>query len=316
MAGPPKAKLRAVALSFAMTAIVSATPAGADGALSLQIDKPAKFRDQVLAIDAAADGDGARKALDREGLLGLPLFVDLSVSGAQNIGPCIAFLSDPSYSARQKLIASLSLHELGKKDYVLFVRKLVDLYKGGQISRNLLLDGVMPGDGFTDVEIREFDDPDVRKLLIDLQSLDGMQPGYVTGITSILSGKAWVLLQEYRAAVSGKPLPFFSPNAPEGSKQWRPPLPQGFPLFSRLFRRDDLIAAANATAVLAESMKGVSSEDKSTLARFLDAALATDASDEEWQQLWKVWNPEFELPRGLAMRDFVRQIRDLLERAR
>jgi len=160
------------------------------------------YANKVIAIDRLAG-----QIIATEGLLYDESFIRLAKEGTANIDACVQFLADQGRTSQQKMIAILSMHSLGVREYVLFLHKLADLFDKGLVTSNDLGSAVVPANAFSTVLIENYNESDVRSLLMGIAERKGIRPATKSAIESILSGKAledWISFRRYCCAPGGK----------------------------------------------------------------------------------------------------------------
>jgi len=125
-----------------------------------------------------------------EGLLYFEPFIQLADEAAANIDDCIHFLAEQSYTPQQRMIAIRSMHRLGVHEYVIFLRKLADLFDKGLASSIELGSAVAPTYAFSTVLIENYAESDVQSALREIAQRKGIRPATKSVIESNLSDKA------------------------------------------------------------------------------------------------------------------------------
>ena len=174
------------AMSYAIVFMGSPTQGGVPG------DK-SNFAERVITIDGLA---GEIVAI--EGLLADGPFIKLADGGAQNIDECVRFLAEQGHTPQQRMIAILSMHKLGAREYVIFLRKLAELFDHDLVSRNEIGLAVVPTFAFSVVLIENYTESDVRSVLGEFAARKGIRLATKSAIESILDGTALKDLQSFR----------------------------------------------------------------------------------------------------------------------
>ncbi|MGP0057852.1 MAG: hypothetical protein ACLPID_00985 [Beijerinckiaceae bacterium] len=131
----------------------------------------ADFAIQVIAISKRSEG-----AVTLKGLWSSSDFDVLAVQAPAHIDDCFRFLADPNHTRIQKRFAIYSMYKLPLRDYLAFVRKILDLYDRGYATTDELLAAVaekrlsvLPRSVIFD----NYDDPEVQALLKDISVRHG-----------------------------------------------------------------------------------------------------------------------------------------------
>jgi hypothetical protein len=136
----------------------------------ISYDDSADFAAHVIDVSRASE-----HAVTEKGLWTGYDFDVLAVEAPAHVDDCVAFLADPDHTWHQKDIAILAMYKLSLPDYITFVRKLIDLYDRGLITKNLLLQSifVMPHVLPLNQLFDHHDDPSVQTLLRDVEARPG-----------------------------------------------------------------------------------------------------------------------------------------------
>lgn len=136
----------------------------------ISYDDSANFAAHVIEVSKDSE-----HAVTEKGLWEASNFDLLAVEAPAHVDDCLAFLADPSHTLLQKGTAVLAMYKLPLPAYIVFVRKLIDLYDRRLITKNLLLESiftlphVLPWNMLFD----HHDDPSVQALLKDVEALPG-----------------------------------------------------------------------------------------------------------------------------------------------
>ena len=93
-------------------------------------------------------------------------FEELAAAGAKNIDLCIRFLTESKDSGRQREIAIYAMYKLDVDDYVVFVRKLANLYHTGLLHQAELSRGIYYR--YSDLVIEQYQNPKIQALLKEI----------------------------------------------------------------------------------------------------------------------------------------------------
>jgi hypothetical protein len=128
-------------------------------------------------------------SFDTRSLLSYPPFVALASEGNKNLEPCIKFLSQEGRNMNERMIALLSMHRLGVRDYTKFLRELTNLFDQGRVSADELGDAAIPSKVWSTVTIDNFKNDEVRSVLSEI-ARRRVGEGVKESIQVILSGDA------------------------------------------------------------------------------------------------------------------------------
>src|SRR5262249_29820296 len=127
--------------------------------------------------------------VSKDGLLNYRPFVDLASEGDKNIDACLQFLAGEGHSSQQRMVAILTMHELGVQGYVDFLQGMMSLFDRHLVSRDEIGIAVAPTYAFSTVLIENFGQESVRRVLEDIAARD-VKPSTKSVIKTILSGEA------------------------------------------------------------------------------------------------------------------------------
>src|SRR5271163_979686 len=97
------------------------------------------FAERLVATERLWYGGAAWKEL-----WSAPEFDALASEAPAHVDDCIESLADPNYTNRQKLFAIHTMYKTPLRDYLVFVRKLLDLVDRGYVPKAHLLHAVFP----------------------------------------------------------------------------------------------------------------------------------------------------------------------------
>jgi hypothetical protein len=260
------------------------------------------FRDRILDIDKASGDNFFNSGRGFDVFVSVGPFNDLVFDARRNIDACIRFLSEPSHTAKQRRIAILSMHELGIGDYVIFVRKLVDLFIASKATEGELFDAIYHTPPYWDVPTAHFDDLRIRPVLLFIAGLPGVAPKNKQLLFATLSGDKWINQQEGCCAM-GPP-----PPLPQAA------IPREFALLTRLFSWEDFEPMKDRRAWAAAVVENSDRNQNAVVADFLDKALAPPGgmSGYDPRHLWQIYSPAFARAGSDEMRVFLTEIRDAI----
>jgi hypothetical protein len=127
-------------------------------------------------------------SFDTRSLLSYPPFVALASEGNKNLEPCIKFLSQEGRNMNERMIALLSMHRLGVRDYTKFLRELTNLFDQGRVSGDELTNAALLGKAWTTVIEDNFKNDEVRNALSEIARRT-VEEGVKKSIQVILSGE-------------------------------------------------------------------------------------------------------------------------------
>src|SRR3981081_2550591 len=107
-------------------------------------------------------------SFDTRSLLSYPPFDALASEGNKTLEPCIKFLSQEGRNMNERMIALLSMHRLGVRDYTKFLRELTNLFDQGRVSADELGDAAIPSKVWSTVTIDNFKNDEVRSVLSEI----------------------------------------------------------------------------------------------------------------------------------------------------
>jgi hypothetical protein len=114
-------------------------------------------------------------------------FKELAVAGAKNIDLCIRFLAESKDTGRQRGIAIYSMYQLDVDDYVVFVRKLANLYHTGLLHPAELSRGIYYR--YSDLVIEQYQNPKIAALFKEMAAQEDLPPDVKDDIRYIRSGE-------------------------------------------------------------------------------------------------------------------------------
>jgi hypothetical protein len=116
-------------------------------------------------------------------------FEELAAAGAKNIDLCIRFLTESKDSGRQREIAIYAMYKLDVDDYVVFVRKLANLYHTGLLHQAELSRGIYYR--YSDLVIEQYQNPKIQALLKEIAAQEDIPPELKADIRYIRSGEGF-----------------------------------------------------------------------------------------------------------------------------
>jgi hypothetical protein len=114
-------------------------------------------------------------------------FDELAAAGAENIDLCIRYLTESTETGRQKSIAIYSMYQLDVDHYVVFVRKLANLYHSGLVYPRELSNGIYR---YSDLPLEQYNNPKVQALFKEM-SREDFPPDISEEIRYIRSGEGF-----------------------------------------------------------------------------------------------------------------------------
>jgi hypothetical protein len=162
-------------------------------------EKP-DFVQQILTIDREYAEELRGSIFGEELLLVTPHFEALAASGEDYLGDCLAFLSEATHTTQQRRIAILAMHKLTVRSYVSFANGVLDLYDRGLTSIDEVDRAVLSSSAFTNVEVKNFLDSDVRAVLRRAQRIPDLYEVDKSFITYDLLGINYFYLWLHRDA--------------------------------------------------------------------------------------------------------------------
>jgi hypothetical protein len=115
-------------------------------------------------------------------------FEELAAAGAKNIDLCIRFLAE-SKDWRQRQIAIYSMYNLDVDDYVVFVRKLANLYHTGLLHHAEWSKGIVYR--YSDLVIEQYQKPKIEALFKEMAAQEDIPPDVKADIRYIRSGEGF-----------------------------------------------------------------------------------------------------------------------------
>jgi hypothetical protein len=155
-------------------------PSGGSAASSYEA-----YAEKVVATDRNQE----RVGVSVYGWLGINNFQQLVDASTRNPDFCIRFLSEKTYSERQRHVAILSMYGLSIEQHVAFVRNLATLRDRGLISPEELKRGLLPRLA-TKMVLEHYQDKGIQSLLGEMEARGDIDPSFKSYIRSILSGEA------------------------------------------------------------------------------------------------------------------------------
>jgi hypothetical protein len=259
------------------------------------------FRDRVLQIDNESGDTFFDTILFYDVFVVHEPFKSLAAQSSKNIDACVRFLSEQhEYTGKQRRIALLSMHRLDIDDLVVYVRKLVDRYRLGQVTLSDIVLATFQHDPYQEASIAHFDDPRIRSLLFVISGLpDGRKFG-----ASVLNGEDWISEREERAPTD------------QASSKFLPLITHDFARFTRLFPWEDFKAAPDRAAWVSAIVRSNTETQNFAVKAYLDKILAPppdNLTDDDLEYVWKVYNPDYSVKTLGDIRAFLTQIRDAIQ---
>jgi len=119
-------------------------------------------------------------------------FEELAAAGAENIDLCIRFLAENAENAdtgRQRQIAIYSMYKLDVDGYVVFVRKLANLYHTGLLHHAAWSRAIYYR--YSDLVIEQYQNPKIEALLKEMAAQEDIPPDVKEDIRYIRSGEGF-----------------------------------------------------------------------------------------------------------------------------
>jgi hypothetical protein len=162
--------------------VASAAPNGSEGNAALDEDRYQAFVEKI----AKATRENAGYRAPQYPPSG-EAFDELAAAGAENIDLCIRYLTESTETGRQNSIAIYSMYQLDVDHYVVFVRKLANLYHRGLVYPRELSNGIYR---YSDLPIEQYKHPKVQALFKEM-SREDFPPDIREEIRHIRSGEGF-----------------------------------------------------------------------------------------------------------------------------
>jgi hypothetical protein len=122
-------------------------------------------------------------------------FKELAAAGAENIDLCIRFLAESAESdedndtGRQRAIAIYSMYQLDVDGYVVFMRKLANLYHTGLLHHAAWSRAIYYR--YSDIVIEQYQNPKIEALFKEIAAQEDIPPDVKADIRYIRSGEGF-----------------------------------------------------------------------------------------------------------------------------
>jgi hypothetical protein len=124
-------------------------------------------------------------------LFRIPEFKEVYENSSFYINDATKFLFEQKFTTQQKFIVIFSMQRLTLKEYTDFLTVCKSLYIKGSISEDILATAVSPDFGKKRVVIENYNNPNIKKILLDIKSQDSISIEFKKMIEKILSGEYW-----------------------------------------------------------------------------------------------------------------------------